>query len=245
MRIDVLTLFPEVFEPFVQTSIVGRACRSGILTIRRVNFRDYSADAHHSVDDRPFGGGPGMVLMCGPVLAAVEALRAEDPPPSEIVLLSPQGERLTQSLVAEFSACPRWIVVCGRYEGFDERIREGLGAREVSIGDYVLSGGEPAAMVLIDAVARLLPGALGAEDGAENDSFATGVLEYPQYTKPRVFRGLAVPDVLVSGDHGRIASWRRYQALARTRARRPELLNAEHLKELAELERTWGPAAAE
>lgn len=226
MQIDVLTLFPEVFGPFVETSIVGRAVSSGLASIHCTNYRDFTEDTHRTVDDRPYGGGPGMVLLCDPVfrtLEHVESLR--DGVPTRI-LLSPQGERLTHRLVAELAADPWLILLCGRYEGFDERIRTGTAAREVSIGDYVLSGGEPAAMVLIDAMVRLLPGALGDEESASNDSFCDGRLEYPQYTRPREFRGMKVPDVLFSGHHGNIAAWRDEQSRLRTQQRRPDLVDA-------------------
>jgi len=204
MRIDVLTLFPEVLEPFLASSIIGRAVRAGLVSFNLVSFRDFATDKHRTVDDRPFGGGPGMVLMCQPVFDALEAVESQADHQPLRILLTPQGERLTQELVAELSRQPRLAIVCGHYEGFDERIRVGLDAREVSIGDYVLSGGEPAAMVLIDAIVRLLPGALGDERSAQDESFSTGLLEYPQYTRPRAYRGLEVPEVLLSGDHGRI-----------------------------------------
>ncbi len=224
MRIDVLTLFPEVFEPFVGASILGRAVDAGVVEIGLTNYRDFTHDRHRSVDDSPFGGGPGMVMMCGPVFEAVEHLRTRRPGAPIPILLTPQGERFDQSIARELAAQEWVILLCGHYEGFDERIRQGLGARELSVGDYVLSGGEPAAMVVMDAVVRLLPGALGHEDSAETDSFTGGLLEYPQYTRPREFRGMSVPDVLLSGDHARIEAWRREQSLARTRERRPDLL---------------------
>lgn len=223
MRIDVLTLFPEVFEPFLASSIVGRAIKAGIASIRCVNFREFARDKHRSVDDRPFGGGPGMVLMCQPIFDALEKTEQSHESEPVRIILTPQGERLTQSLATEFARQAGLIVVCGHYEGFDERIRIGLGGREISIGDYVLSGGEPAAMVLIDSVIRLLPGALGNESAAENDSFSCGLLEYPQYTRPREFRGMTVPDVLLSGNHAAIRAWREDQARSRTASRRPDL----------------------
>lgn len=226
MRIDVLTLFPEVFEPYVASSIVGRAVARGIVSIRCTSFRDFARDRHRSVDDRPFGGGPGMVLMCPPVFDALEHVEAQSETKPLRILLTPQGEKLTQSVVAELAQAPRLVLLCGHYEGFDERIRTGIAAREISIGDYVLSGGEPAAMVLIDAVVRLLPGALGDEASANDESFADGTLEYPQFTRPREFRGMEVPEVLLSGDHGRIAAWRREKSLERTLNRRPDLLAA-------------------
>lgn len=224
MRIDVLTLFPEVFEPFLQTSIVGRATERGLVIVRCTNIRDFAEGKHKSVDDRPFGGGPGMVLMCQPVFDAVEAIEVGVQEYPLRVLLTPQGERLTQKIVVELAEKPWIVLICGHYEGFDERIRIGLAAREISIGDYVLSGGEPAAMVLIDAVVRLLPGALGDEASMADESFSAGLLEYPQFTRPREFRGMSVPEVLLSGDHAKIAAWRREQSQLRTQKRRPDLL---------------------
>ncbi len=224
MRIDVLTLFPQVFDGFLRNSIVARAIESGLVTVHCHDFREHAKDKHRSVDDRPFGGGPGMVLMCQPVLDAFESLEAGLAEKPLRVLLTPQGERLNQRIVAEIAEDPWLVLLCGHYEGFDERIRALSGAREISIGDYVLSGGEPAAMVLIDAVTRLLPGALGDEESARDDSFSDGLLEYPQYTRPREYRGLSVPEVLLSGDHGRIQQWRRSQARTRTSQRRPDLM---------------------
>ena len=223
MRIDVLTLFPEVFEPFLASSIVGRAIEAGIASVQCVNFREFAHDKHHSVDDRPFGGGPGMVLMCQPIFDALEKVEENHEGDPVRIILTPQGERLTQQLVADLARENGLIVVCGHYEGFDERIRFGLAAREISIGDYVLSGGEPAAMVLIDSIIRLLPGALGNESAVENDSFSCGLLEYPQYTRPREFRGMTVPDILLSGNHAAIKAWRDDQARSRTASRRPDL----------------------
>ncbi len=224
MRIDVLTLFPEVFGPMVVSSIVGRAQQAGIVSIHLTDFRDFTNDRHRTVDDRPFGGGPGMVLMCQPVFDAVDQVDSQAEPSATRIMLTPQGEPLTQRVACELAALPRLMLVCGHYEGFDERIRVGLGARELSIGDYVLSGGEPAAMVVIDAVVRLLPGALGHDESTVDESFSSGLLEYPQYTRPREFRGMQVPDVLISGDHGKVAAWRQEQARRRTRERRPDLL---------------------
>ncbi|NLX13135.1 MAG: tRNA (guanosine(37)-N1)-methyltransferase TrmD [Phycisphaerales bacterium] len=225
MRIDVLTLFPEALDPFFSASIIGRAQTAGCVSIRSTNIRDFALDARGTVDDRPFGGGPGMVLMCQPLFDAVEKLETEEPVPATRILLTPQGEPLNQALCRELAALPRLLVICGHYEGFDERIRLGLRPREISIGDYVLSGGEAAAMVLIDAVVRLLPGALGDEESCNDESFSHGLLEYPQYTRPRVFREMDVPDILLSGDHARIEQWRREQAVERTARRRPDLLD--------------------
>jgi len=224
VRIDLLTLFPEAVGPLLACSIVGRARAAGIVSIRCTNIRDFATDRHQSVDDRPFGGGPGMIMMCGPLFDAVAKVEREDPRPAVRILLTPQGARFTQSMARELAGLERLLVICGHYEGFDERIREGLKPREISIGDYVLSGGEPAAMVLVDAVVRLLPGALGDEESIEHESFSDGLLEYPQYTRPREFCGLNVPEVLLSGDHARIEQWRREQSLRRTRERRPDLI---------------------
>ena len=224
MRIDILTLFPEMFEGFLAGSLLGAARASGLLDIRVTNIRDFAEGVHRQVDDRPFGGGPGMLLMPGPVVACAESVLADgdagaagDP----VVLLTPGGRRLTQEVVEEFSRRPRIVLVCGRYEGFDARVREALSAEEVSVGDFVLSGGEVAAMVVVDAVARLVPGVLGDEESARQDSFSNPgrLVEGPQYTRPREFRGLGVPEVLLSGDHRRIATWRQEQALAATRRR--------------------------
>ncbi len=230
MRIDILTLFPEVFDGYFGASIIGRASAAGIVDIRYTNFRDFTSDKHRSVDDKPFGGGPGMVMMCSPVFEAVESVRQEaesGESGEELILLTPQGERFSQPMAESFASRDRLILICGHYEGFDDRIREGLQPREVSIGDYVLSGGESAAMVLVDAVVRLLPGALGHEESTADESFSHGLLEYPQYTRPREFRGMTVPDVLVSGHHAEVEAWRRRQALERTKCRRPDLLSGE------------------
>lgn len=226
MRIDVLTLFPEMFESPLSHSILKRAQQQGIVEIVLSNIREFAADAYRKVDDKPYGGGPGMVMMCPPVFACVEHVRSLMPQPGRLILLTPQGAPLTQARAIQLSREPRLILVAGRYEGFDERIREGLDAEELSIGDYVLSGGELAAMVVIDAVVRLLDGALGDEDSAANDSFGDGLLEYPHYTRPDEFRGMRVPQILLSGDHGKIAQWRMEQSLQRTQQRRPDLYAA-------------------
>jgi tRNA (guanine37-N1)-methyltransferase len=210
LRIDVLTLFPALFDGFLSQSIVRRAIDKNLVAIERWDLRDWASGKHKQVDDRPFGGGPGMVLMAPPVVAAAEALRGWAEPPGSLLVLSPQGPRLDQRRVVELSAQPRLILLCGRYEGFDERIIEILEPELLSIGDFVLSGGEVAAMVVIDAVVRLVPGVLGDSQSAVDESFGPeGGLEYPQYTRPRVFRGRGVPDVLTSGDHAAIARWRR------------------------------------
>lgn len=208
MRIDVLTLFPGLFQGYLDESLVSKARAKGILDIRPRNLRDWAEGVHKMVDDRPYGGGPGMVLMCAPVFRAVEQIQAEGDP-AKVLMLTPAGERLTQTRVAQLAAEPRLILLCGRYEGFDDRIRQGLKPLEISVGDYVCNGGEAPAMVLIDAVARLLPGFLGDPESAQEESHSEpGWLEYPQYTRPRVFRDMAVPEVLLEGNHQAIAAWR-------------------------------------
>lgn len=224
LRFDVLTLFPEVFGPVLASSILGIAADKGLVGYHLHNIRDYSSDKHHKVDDRPYGGGPGMVLACQPVFDAWEAVRDMDERPGRLVLLTPQGARFDDAMARDFAASPRLVLLCGHYEGFDERIRIALPAEEVSVGDYVLSGGEIAAMVVIDAVVRLLPGALGHEESAAQDSFSDGLLEHPHYTRPPEFRDMTVPQVLLSGNHAEIEKWRKDQAAKRTRERRVDLL---------------------
>jgi len=220
LRFDVITLFPETFAGVLDASILGRAVRERRLEVVLTNLRDFAEDARGTVDDKPFGGGPGMVLMCRPVFTAVEHVRNLDPRPADVVLLTPQGRKFNQDDARRFAQRERVILVAGHYEGFDERIRT-LADRELSIGDYVLTGGELPAMVVIDAAARLVPGVLGAENGTQEESFAQGdLLEYPQYTRPRVFQNMAVPDVLLSGHHAEIAQWRDRQARRRTEERR-------------------------
>lgn len=223
MRLDVVTVVPEFFASPLQASILGRAREAGLVDVCVYNLRDYTTDRHHVVDDYPYGGGGGMVFKPEPLFAAVEALQGEAPP-GLVILLTPQGETLTQALVRELAQVPRLILLCGHYEGVDERVRQSLAQREVSLGDFVLTGGEPAALVVIDAVARLLPGVLGDEAAPEKDSFAEGLLEYPHYTRPAEFRGQRVPEVLLSGHHELIRRWRRQESLRRTRRRRPDLL---------------------
>jgi tRNA (guanine37-N1)-methyltransferase len=223
MRIDILTLFPEMLEPVLSASIVGRAIASGVVEVVLTNIRDFAADRYRKVDDAPFGGGPGMVMMCPPVFAAVEYVRGSAAPEGLVVLLSPQGRRLDQAIVEDLAARPRLILVAGHYEGFDERVRQGLAEMEISLGDFVLSGGEVPALAVLDAVVRLQPGAVGSPQSVCEESFSGGLLEYPQYTRPRVFRGMEVPEVLLSGDHARIAAWRAEQAALRTQTRRPDL----------------------
>lgn len=224
MRIDLLTLFPAMLEPVLSASILGRARAAGRVEFVVTDIRDHAEGPHRKADDRPFGGGPGMVLMCGPVFAAVRAVEAADPRPSVRLVMSPAGERLTQDLVRELAVVPRLMILAGHYEGLDERIITGLGFREVSIGDYVLTGGELPALVVADAVTRLQAGVLGNADGPVEESFgAEGLLEHPQYTRPREFEGLAAPEWLFSGDHGAIADRRREESVERTRQRRPDL----------------------
>jgi tRNA (guanine37-N1)-methyltransferase len=221
MRIDILTLFPEMFTSFLEGSLLGAARAAGLIDVRVTDIRDFAGGPHRQVDDRPFGGGPGMLLMPGPVVECVEAVRNQAAGPGHLVLLTPGGRRLDQSIVEELSKQERIVLLCGRYEGFDERVKEILRPDELSIGDYVLSGGEVAAMVIVDAVSRLLPGVLGDDQSARQDSFSGDerLVEGPQYTRPREYRGLHVPDVLLSGDHRRIAEWRHAQAVDATRRR--------------------------
>ena len=226
MRIDVLTLFPEMFESPLDASILRRAQDSGIVQVACTNIRDFTRDNYRKVDDKPYGGGPGMVLMPGPVSECCDHVQALAPEPGRVIMLTPQGRLFDQAMARDLSQEPRLIFLSGRYEGFDERIRIGLNAEPVSIGDYVLSGGELAAMVVIDAVVRLLPGALGDDASSLEESFSEGLLEYPHYTRPEVYRDMKVPEILLSGDHAKIAQWRKDQALARTRQWRPDLLDS-------------------
>lgn len=241
MRIDVLTLFPEMFAGVFGSSIVARAADAGVVELCVTNIRDFATDRYRKVDDAPFGGGPGMVMMCGPVFAAVERVRSLAEPAGRVILMSPQGRPFTQAVAHELAGLDRLILLAGHYEGFDERIRQGLADDEISLGDFVLSGGEIPAMAVTDAVVRLLPGALGSEDSLRDESFTAGLLEYPQYTRPRVFRGMEAPEILLNGDHGKIAEWRQEQARERTRQRRPDLWRA-YRKRLADLD---GSATAE
>ncbi|MEZ5180201.1 MAG: tRNA (guanosine(37)-N1)-methyltransferase TrmD [Acidimicrobiales bacterium] len=222
MRIDVFTIFPELVEGFAGQSLLGRARRRELLDVRVHDLRSETTDPHRSVDDSPFGGGAGMVLMPEPLFAAVEAAD----PPRPLYLLGPGGRRLDQALARELAVGPGFSLLCGRYEGVDARVTDHLCDGELSIGDYVLGGGEVAALVVLEAVGRLVPGVMGNDASADDESFADGLLEYPQYTRPAEFRGWSVPEVLRSGDHGRVARWRRAQALARTVARRPDLIEA-------------------
>jgi tRNA (guanine37-N1)-methyltransferase len=239
MRIDVLTLFPEMFEHTLQASLLGKAREKGLLTVATTQIRDFATDRHHTVDDAPFGGGPGMVMKCEPLYAAIESLRDRNSL-DRVILLSPRGRRLTQALVRELAQAPDLVLVCARYEGVDERVSQGIITDEISIGDYVLSGGELPAMVLIEAMSRMLPGVIGDWESVETDSFYTGILGPPQYTRPPEFRGVEVPAILREGNHAAIRRWRRKEALRVTRARRPDLLmhvsSDEDRKLLAELE---------
>jgi tRNA (guanine37-N1)-methyltransferase len=222
LRIDILTLFPELFETFATTSIVGRAADRGVASVHATNIRDFALDRYGSVDDSPFGGGVGMVLMCQPIFDAVAHVQALADEPAEVILMTPQGEPMSQSLASELAGKPRLMLVAGHYEGFDERIRS-IADREVSVGDFVLSGGEIPAMALADAVIRLQPRALGKDESVHEESFNEGLLEYPHYTRPREYGGMGVPEVLVSGDHAKIVAWRLAQARERTKQRRPDL----------------------
>ena len=229
LRCDVITIFPEFFSQSLDCGIVRRARNAGLVDIKAHDLRQWTTDKHHVVDDRPFGGGDGMVLKPEPIFTAVEALtgfaRKEDfTPETRVVLLSAQGRVFSQALAQDLSNASRIVLICGRYEGVDERVSEALATDEISIGDYVLSGGEPAAMVVIDAVVRLLPGALGSDTSAVFESFSEGMLDYPHYTRPPEFRGMKVPEVLLSGNHAEIERWRRQAALAKTRRNRPDLL---------------------
>jgi len=228
MRIDILTLFPEMFQSPFSTSILKRAIDRGLVSVNLHNIRDYTYDKHHTVDDYPYGGGAGMVLKPEPIFEAVESVKPESGE-VPIILLTPQGRLFSQQVAQELSKYSRLILICGRYEGVDERVHSHLVTDEISIGDYVLSGGELAAMVVVEAVVRLLPGVLGSEASPLDDSHVAGLLEYPQYTRPAVFRDWSVPEVLLSGNHAQIAKWRHEQAILRTLERRPELLDKAEL----------------
>ena len=223
MRIDVLTLFPEMFAGVFTESIIKRARKKGLVEIVMTNIRDYAVDKHHSVDDKPYGGGPGMVLMCQPVFDAVEDICSQGKQPDEIILLTPQGRQFNQERAKELALKKRLLLIAGHYEGFDERIRTELATMELSIGDYVLSGGEIPAMTVVNAVTRLIPGVLGDDLSSNEESFSNNLLEYPQYTRPAEFRGMKVPEILLSGNHQLIRQWRSQQARQRTEQRRPDL----------------------
>ena len=237
MRIDILCLFPETFVSPLNQSMIKRAREEGLMDVAIHNIRDYTHDKHHTVDDSPYGGGPGMVLKPEPVFEAVETIKQQlgvDEIP--IILLTPQGRLLTQSVARQLALNPHLMLVCGHYEGLDDRVCEHLATDEISIGDYVLSGGELAALVVVDAIARLVPGVLGCQDSASSDSHSNGLLEYPQYTRPQVYRDWSVPSILLSGNHSEIAQWRRRQAILRTAKRRPDLLEKGNI---CDEERKW------
>ena len=237
MQFDIFTLLPEVFPPYLESSILKRAAGRGLIDVRIANIRDYAHDKHHVTDDTPYGGGGGMVMKPEPVFEAVESVLGTNPlqtqgTPVPIILLTPQGRVFTQRVAEELSQHEHIALICGRYEGVDERIRKHLVTDEISIGDYVLTGGELPALILIDAISRLLPGVLGDPTGAEDDSHSMGLLEYPHFTKPSEFRGWKVPDILLSGDHARIEQWRREQSLLRTFHKRPDILDKAELTEV-------------
>lgn len=230
MKIDILSLFPEMFDGPFGVSIIKRARENGLIDINTINIRDFAMDKHRITDDYPFGGGAGMVMKPEPITEAVESIcRRDGNPPETLILLSPQGEVFTQGIAIELAKLSHIVFICGHYEGIDERVREALVTREISIGDYVLTGGELPCMVVVDALARMIPGVLGEEESAVKDSFYDGLLEYPQYTRPREYHGLKVPEILLSGDHGKISRWRRQQTLKRTLERRPDLLKVDQL----------------
>ena len=227
MRFDVLTLFPQLFPGYLGQSLLNKAIDRGLVRVEVHDLRHWSGNKHQNVDDRPYGGGPGMVLRVEPIVECVEEIQREGPQPGRVVLLTPQGRRLNQHLVEELAESQRLLLLCGRYEGFDHRVVEILQPDEISIGDYVLNGGEVAAMVLIDTLVRLVPGVLGDERSSVDDSFSSGnrMLEFAQYTRPREYRGYKVPDVLLTGDHAKIARWRQEQSYLKTRSRRADLLD--------------------
>jgi len=237
MRIDILCLFPEMFASPLNQSIIKRAQEHELVNIVVHDIRDYTHDKHHTVDDYPYGGGPGMVLKPGPIFEAAETIKKQlGVSEMPIILLTPQGRLFSQSIAQELALLPYLMLICGHYEGLDERVCEHLSTDEISIGDYVLSGGELAALVVVDAIIRLIPGVLGSQDSTSNDSHSNGLLEYPQYTRPQVYRGWSIPPVLLSGNHGDISQWRRRQAILRTAKRRPDLLEKVNLNNE---ERKW------
>lgn len=244
MIFDILTIFPEIFRSPLSESLMKKALDRGIIQVRVWNLRDFTGDKHRTTDDYPYGGGAGMIMKAEPVFRAVEEIKGKNPE-ARTVLLTPQGERFHQGLAQELSGQKHWILVCGRYEGLDERVRLGPVDREISIGDYILNGGEIPALVFLEVISRYVPGFLGSEQSVDEESFADGLLEYPQYTRPPVFRGMEVPEVLLSGNHAEIKRWRRKESLKRTYRRRPDLLkkadlSAEDLEYLAELKSRQG-----
>ncbi len=225
MRFDILTLFPEMFESYLGQGHLKLAIERGLVDIQRHNFREFAPGVRRQVDDKPFGGGPGMLLKCQPVFDCVEAVQTQGNTPGRLLMMTPQGRKMDQRLVEELAQEPRLLLLCGRYEGFDDRIRQGLQPTEISVGDFICNGGEVPAMLIIDTVIRLIPGVLGDETSSRYDSFSeSGLLEHPQFTRPREFRGMPVPDVLISGDHKKISEWQQDQSLQRTAERRRDLL---------------------
>jgi tRNA (guanine37-N1)-methyltransferase len=252
LRIDVVTIFPRMLQEPLADGIVGRACAAGLVELRIHDLRDHTDDRHRSVDDAPFGGGPGMVMMAEPFARALEAIRAEAGPAREaVVLLSPRGRRFEQQAARRLAGLERLVLLCGRYEGIDERVAAALATEELSLGDFVLTGGETAALAVVEASVRLLPGALGDEGSAGDDSFEAGLLDWPHYTRPAEWRGARVPEVLLSGDHAKIRAWRRRESLRATRERRPELLatasltreDEELVRQIEDADRAGGPGA--
>jgi tRNA (guanine37-N1)-methyltransferase len=233
MRFDVLTLFPEMYPGYLGQSLLNKAIERDLVSVQTHNMRDWAEGRHNQIDDRPFGGGPGMILMVDPVVRAVEAVQDMAPNRGQVIMTTPQGRRLDQQFVEELAVMDRFVILCGRYEGFDQRVSDILNPMEISIGDYILNGGEVASMVLIDTLVRMVPGVLGDENSNIEDSFSRGnrMLEYPQYTRPREFRGHSVPDVLLSGNHPEIEKWRNEQSLQRTRQRRSDLLDPDNTNE--------------
>jgi len=224
MNFDVFTIFPEIFTPYLEFSILQRAAQAGLINVRLHDIRNWATDKHHTTDDTPYGGGGGMVMKPEPIFAAVDGVLGA-PPSCPVILLTPQGRTFNQSVARELSTYPQLAFLCGRYEGIDERVRQHLVSDEISLGDFVVTGGELPTLIILDAVSRLIPGVLGDPDGAEDDSHASGLLEYPHYTRPVVFRDWQVPEVLLSGNHAQIALWRRQQSLRRTALRRPDMLS--------------------
>lgn len=231
MRFDILTIFPDFFESPLKQSILGKAIGKGLIEIGVHNIRDFALNKHKTTDDSPYGGGDGMVMKAEPIVTAVEAVKSGLGKNLKVILTSPQGRQFNQQMAAEFAALDRLLIICGRYEGVDERVKELVVDMEVSVGDYVLSGGETSALVIIDAVSRLVPDVLGSDESAKDDSFSYGLLEYPQYTRPESFRGLTVPEILLSGNHQEIKAWRRLESIKRTYEKRPDLLEKAQLTE--------------
>lgn len=231
MRFDILTIFPDFFESPLKQSILGKAIEKGLIDVSIHNIRDFALDKHNTTDDSPYGGGDGMVMKVEPIVRAVEAVKGSLKSEVKVILTTPQGRQLNQHIAAELAQSSNLIIICGRYEGVDERVKELVVDMEVSIGDYVLSGGEIPALVIVDAVTRLVPGVLGSDISAGDDSFSEGLLEYPQYTRPESFRGLTVPDILLSGNHQKVKNWRRRESIKRTLERRPDLLEKAQLTE--------------